>query len=973
MRNGPGRGDWGNIDWSRVDLPGLRRSRGPRRPANRITTIFTIVLVALFLIPLLFAPLVGFLTDLLWFRSVGLDAVFLRRYTAGFWAFLVFLIAFFLIALPNLYFALRPQVPRLVVDSDVRKRTGAFALTLRLMPILLVPAFFFGLAGGDEWDPLLRWLNGVPFGTTDPVFGRDIGFYFFTLPVLEFVRGWLLAAIVLIAIGVVALYIVRGVIGVATQPLAGADIGVSARNALALARPARAHLSILGGIFLALIAFGYVLDQFDLLFRDETVLTGAGYTSITARLPALEILSVVVAIAAVAMFANAFFRTIWVLAGTLGLWLVASVLLLGVYPSLIQRFVVTPDELNKERPYIARNIEATRQAYSLTAVDESDIDVANDPVETDVRTQFADTSSVRLWDYRPLLAAYQQIQGLRLYYKFNDVDVDRYVIDGKETPVMLSARELAADQLPAAAQTWVNRHLYYTHGFGTVMTPVGSIGIEGRPGFVLQDIPPVGQPKIDQPRIYYGELTTDYVMVGTTQAEFDYAQEPNDITTRFSGGGGIGISSLWDRLLFAIRFGDLNVLISSQLSDGARVLFHRQISEREQLIAPFLTYDPDPYLVIADGQQYWINDAYTTGTSYPYSERYGSGASGRTSKLDASDLNYIRNSVKVVTNAYDGSITYYVVDDKDPVIRTLRNIYPSLFKPIAEMPRSLQTHLRYPEGLFTIQSQIFATYHMTDPGNFYNRNDAWRIANENFNAGGSAQPIEPYYVTAQLPGSSSREFVLFVPMTPAGGQRDNMVAWIAGRADPSDYGKLRVLKLPQSRAIFGPLQIEARITADATIRQQTSLLTVGGGATVIYGNLIVMPVGNSFLYIEPLFVQANNGKFPELQRVIVATQDKIAMSDNFPNALNALFGSAPVVTQPGPSPTPGPSASPAPSATPGPSGSAAAATIAQLVKSASDHYANAQAALKVSDFTTYGQELKALESDLARLRALTGQ
>jgi uncharacterized protein len=965
VRNGPGRGDWGNIDWSRVDLPGLRRTRGPRRPANRLSTVITVVIIAVFLVPLVFSPIVSFLTDLLWFRSLGLSDVFLRRYTAGFWAFLMFLIAFFLIAVPNLYFALRPQVPRIVVDTEAPRRTGAFALTLRLMPILLIPSFFFGLAGGDEWDSLLRWLNGVPFGATDPVFGRDIGFYFFTLPVLEFVRGWLLAAVILIAIGVVGLYVVRGVIGVATQPLAGADIGVSARNALALARPARAHLSILGGLFLALIAFGYVLDQFDLLFRDETVLTGAGFTSITARLPALQILTVVVAIAAIVTFANAFFRTLWVLAGTLGLWLVASILLLGVYPSLIERFVVTPDQLNKEKPYIARNIDATRQAFALTAIDESSVDIGNDPAEAEVRRQLADTTSVRLWDYRPLLSAYQQLQALRQYYVFNDVDVDRYVISGNETPVMLSARELAVSQLPAAAQTWVNQHLYYTHGFGAVMTPVGSVGTEGRPGFVLQDIPPVGQPKIDEPRIYYGELSTDYAIVGTSQEEFDYAQEPHDITTRFSGGGGVGISGLWDRLLFALRFGDLNLLISTQLSDSSRILYHRQISPREQLIAPFLSYDPDPYLVIADGRQYWINDAYTTGDRYPYSERYG--ASGRTSKLDAANINYIRNSVKVVTNAYDGSITYYVVDDNDPVLRTLRNIYPSLFKPIAQMPQSLQAHLRYPEQLFNIQSQIFATYHMTDPDNFYNRNDAWKIANTAPAPGSAAVPMEPYYVTAQLPGSTNREFVLFVPMTPAGGQRDNMVAWIAGRADPSDYGKLRVLRLPQTRAIFGPLQIQARRDADATIKAQLTLLSGGSGTQIIYGNLIVLPVGDSFLYIEPLFVQATNGRFPELQRVILATQDKIAMSDSFGSALTALFGSAPVTTQPGPSPTPGPSATPAPS------GSAAAATIAQLVKSASDHYASAQAALKSGDFATYGQELKALEADLARLRALTGQ
>jgi len=966
VRDGPGRGDWGNIDWSRVDLPGLRRGGGPRRRGSRLSTLITIVILLLFLVPLLFTPIVGFLTDLLWFRSLGLEDVFLRRYTAGFWAFFVFLIVFFVFALPNLYFALRPQVTRLVVDADAKRRTGAFALTLRLAPLLLVPSFFFGLAGGDEWDALLRWLNGVPFGTADPVFGKDIGFYFFTLPVLEFVRGWLLAAVVLVAIGVVGLYVVRGVIGVATAPLAGADIVVSARNALALARPARAHLSILGGLFLALVAYGYVLDQFDLLFRDESVLTGAGYASINARLPALQILVVVVSVTAIASFANAFFRTIWVLVGAIALWIVASVLVLGIYPSLIDRFVVSPDQLNKEKPYIARNIEATRAAYALTNVEDSSVDVANDPDPAEVQKQLADTASVRLWDYRPLLSAYQQLQALRQYYAFNDVDVDRYVINGNETPVMLSARELAAGQLPATAQTWVNRHLYYTHGYGAVMTPVGSVGTEGRPGFVLQDIPPVGQPKIDEPRIYFGELSTDYVIVGTSQDEFDYAQEPHDVTTRFSGGGGIGVSGLWDRLLFALRFGDLNLLISTQLSGQSRVLFHRQISDRERLIAPFLTYDPDPYLVIADGKQYWINDAYTTGTSYPYSERYGT--SNRTSKLNASDINYIRNSVKVVTNAYDGSITYYVVDDQDPVLRTLRNIYPSLFKPIAQMPLSLQAHLRYPEQLFNIQTQIYATYHMTEPDNFYNKNDAWRIANEVLAAGSAPIPVDPYYVTAQLPGSSKREFVLFVPMTPAGGQRDNMVAWVAGRADPSDYGKLRVLRLPQSRAIFGPIQIEARREADAAIKAQLSLLQVGQGSTVIYGNLIVLPVGGSFLYLEPIFVQANNGKFPELQKVFLATQDRVVMGDSFPNALAALFGSAPVVTPPSPTPGPG-----SPGASPGPSASPAAATVAALVRSASDHYAKAQTALRNGDFATYGQEQKALEDDLAKLRALTGQ
>jgi uncharacterized membrane protein (UPF0182 family) len=970
VREGPRPGDWGNIDWSRVDLPGMRRTPGgARRPPSRLGVVISAAFLLLFLLPLIVRPIIEFSTDLLWFRSLGLETVFLRRYTAGFYAFVMFFLGFFLFALPNLYFALRPQMTRVIVDAaSTRRRRGALATTLRVMPLLLVPAFFFGIAGGDEWDTLLRWLNAVPFGRTDPVFGRDIGFYFFTLPVLQFVRGWLLAAVVLTAVGAVALYVLRGVIGVATAPIARGDLGVSARSALALARPARAHLSILGGLFLLLIAAGYVLDQSTLLFRDEGILTGAGYASINARLPALQILAVIVGLAAIACFANAFVRTLWVLGGALILWIVAAVLIGGIYPAIIETVTVKPDQLNKERPYLARNIEATRLAYGLANIEETAVDIKNEPSAADARSEFANVDAVRLWDYRPLLSAYGQLQALRQYYAFNDVDVDRYVIDGVETPVMLSARELSSAALPAAAQTWVNRHLYYTHGFGAVLTPVGAIGTEGRPRFALQDIPPVGQPKIDEPRIYFGELTKDYVIVGTSQDEFDYAQDVKDATTRFKGAGGIGVSGLWDRILFALRFGDFNLLVSSQIGPESKVLFHRTIAEREQLIAPFLAYDSDPYLVIADGKMYWINDAYTTGDRYPYSERYG--AVGASSKLGLPNLNYIRNSVKVVTSAYDGSVHYYIADNQDPVLANLRAIYPDLFEPISKMPPSLLAHLRYPEQLFTVQTQIFATYHMTDPDNFYNRNDAWRIANEIFTQGSAAQPIEPYYVTARLPGSKAPEFILFVPMTPAGGQRDNMVAWIAGRADPSDYGKLRVLKFPQGRTIFGPLQIEARIDQDATIAQQLTLLRGGGGATVIRGNLLVLPVGDSFLYVEPLYVQASQGKIPELQRVILATQERVVMAESFQKALDQLFAAP---AKPGTTPSPTPSATPTPSGA-SPSGSPAPAqTVAQLIKSASDHYDRAQAALKAGDFATYGSEIRALNDDLARLRALTGQ
>src|SRR5438874_3640143 len=453
-RGGDGGRAWGSIDWSNIDLSGF--GRGTRVPGpSRRAVLIALVLVVLLVIPLFVGPVVGFLTDLLWFRSLGLEDVYLRRYTAGFWAFLAFSGLFFALALPNLYFALRPQVPRVVVDTE-RRRRGAVGSTLRYMWLLLIPAFFFGIAGGDQWDPLLRWLNAVPFGVSDPVFGRDIGFYFFTLPVLEFVRGWLIVGVVVIAIGVVALYLTRGVIGVATGSLASADIRVAGRTALALARPARAHLSILGGLFLALIAGGYLLDQFELLFRQETVLVGAGYTSINARIPALTILTVLIGIAALACFANAFARTLWVLGGAIVLWFAATLLVGTLYPTLIQNFIVVPDQQNKERPYITRNIEATRAAYSLDAVDESGFDVGDTPTPAEARAVLSDTTTVRLWDYRPLLSAFDQLQALRQFYAFNDVDIDRYQIGGKETPVMLSARELSANAIPQ--QTWVNRH-----------------------------------------------------------------------------------------------------------------------------------------------------------------------------------------------------------------------------------------------------------------------------------------------------------------------------------------------------------------------------------------------------------------------------------------------------------------------------------------------------------------------------------
>jgi len=969
-KRGNGNPQWGDIDWSNLDLSKLGRS-GPRargtRPPSRAGIVIAAVVAAVFLLPLFFGPLIGFLTDLLWFRSVGFEEVYLRRYTAGFYAFVTFFLLFFALAVPNLYVALRAAVaPRTVVDA-AKPRTSALATTLRLLPILLVPAFFFGLAGGGMWDELLRWQNAVPFGTTDPIFGQDIGFYFFSLPVIEFVRGWLIAAVLLIAIGAIAIYALRGIASAGAVPASGE---ATLRSALAIARPARAHLSILGGIFLALVAAGYWLDRYDLLFRVDGVITGAAYTSVNARLLALSLLTGIVGIAALACIANAFARTLWVLGGAILIWVVAGIVVGGVYPGVIETFVVRPDQLNRERPYLERNIAATREAYGLANIEESLINVEDSPKREDAARDLSDVQSIRLWDYKPLLDAYQQLQALRQYYRFNDVDVDRYTIGGTERPVMLSARELDPLLLPREARTWLNLHLFYTHGFGAVLTNVGAVTSEGLPRLSLRDIPPQGEPRIEQPRIYYGELTKEYVIVGTTQDEFDYASE-RDVTTRFSGGGGVGIGGLWDRLLFAMRFGDFNLLISGQIGSESRVLFNRQIDQRVRLVAPFLRFDKDPYLVASGGKLFWIQDAYTTGSRYPYSQHYF-----------RSNINYIRNSVKIVTDAYDGSMTFYVADQQDPVVQTLRKVYPKLFaKTLADMPADLRAHLRYPEDIFRMQVEIFSTYHMTNPDEFYNRGDAWKIANEISAQGGPKQPIEPYYVTTRLPGSSQREFLLFVPMTPAGNDRDNMVAWIAGRTDAEQNAKLRLLRFPKDRLIYGPLQIEARIEQDAVIRQQITLLS-GAGANLTRGNLIVMPVGNSFLYIEPLFVQSTQGRIPELKRVILATQDRVVMEDTFEKALARFFETAPNIPPvsggtPPPAATPGPGASPG--ATPGagatlPGASATPpADVAGLVRLASDQYARAQEALRAGDLERYAREIKTLEDTLARLRAATGQ
>jgi uncharacterized membrane protein (UPF0182 family) len=595
---------------------------------------------------------------------------------------------------------------------------------------------------------------------------------------------------------------------------------------------------------------------------------------------------------------------------------------------------VRPNELTAETPYIARAIAATRAGFGIDRVREREFPAT--PLDPGaVARQQATIDNVRLWDYRPMLRTLGQIQTLRPYYTFADVDVDRYTIAGRQRQVMLAARELSVARLPEAARTWVNEHLVYTHGYGLVMTPVNRFTGEGMPEFFIKDIPPVTSVplRLDRPEIYFGELTTGYVVVNTAVPELDYPRGDDNVYAHYQGRGGIRLSAL-ARLAMAYRFGDVRLALSRDIGPQSRLLFRRQIVARARQIAPFLRYDRDPYLVLADGRLVWILDAYTATDRYPYATRYG-------------DVNYIRNSVKVVIDAYEGHVTFYLMAPEDPLARTFARVFPTLFRPVAEMPPAIAAHLRYPVDLFELQAQVFATFHMRDPQVFYNREDAWQIPSEVF--GNETVRVEPYYVTMRLAEASAPEFVLILPFAPAG--RDNMIAWMAARNDPPHYGELIVYRFPKARIVFGPMQIEARINQDATIAQQLTLWNQQG-SQVIRGNLLVIPIEDGLLYVEPLFLQAERSQLPELKRVIVASGAAVVMAPTLEAALAGLLG--------GPRPP-----AHAPPAVP------PASDLRALTEQALAIYRAAQERLRAGDLAGYSQEMARLGPVLERLDALT--
>lgn len=910
------------------------RPQQPRR-SNRNLWIFGI----LFLLLISINWIVGVYTDWLWFRELTYQNVWLTRWSYQFFSFVAFFIIAFLILGGNWQLARRRAIkatpefyPRFLQIRGVKWILTAVALFL---------SFGFASSIAVRWDEFLLFINRVPFGTNDPIFGRDISFYLFELPVYEALQQWVVSLLLLTLIGVLAIYAINNVVEIQRGQWRPHQSPIL-----------RQHVALLAAIILLLWASGNLFQVFNLNYSGRGVVFGASYTDIHASLYALYAQLAFMVLAALVMLFNVFRLSVRPLLIAGGLWLATAVLVGGVYPAILQRYEVEPNELVRETPYIQYNIDFTRMGFNLDKIEVrnfGEIDTLN---QNDLTTNSDILNNIRLWDYRPLRDTYTQLQTLKEYYVFGEVDIDRYNINGVTRQVMLATRELDKTKLPSL--TWVNTKLEFTHGYGIVMNPVDRFTADGQPEFFIKNLPPessVGLP-VTQPEIYYGELDNDEVFVGSDRDEFSYPSGNENVYTSYAGTGGVPLDNFLKRLAFAVRLGDTNVLLSDEINTQTRVQLHRRVQDRIKQITPFLELDSDPYIVLTDeGNLIWLQDAFTYSYRFPYA-----------TPDQASNINYIRNSVKITIDAYNGTVNYYIVDDQDPIIQSYSNAFPGLFQPLSEMPENLQSHLRYPEDLFNIQIQQYLRYHMTDVRVFFNQEDVWQIPQELFE--GTQQLMEPYYVIMPLPGETESEYLLIQPFNPTG--KDNMIAWMAVRNDPENYGELVVYQLPKQSLVFGPLQVESRIDQEPSISQQFSLWDQGG-SNVIRGNLLVIPLNNSFLYVEPIYLRADTSALPELKRVIVATDTRIAMDTSLAGALAQLLLETPgeiVVEENGET---------AVTIDTTPIEIAPLdATVEELINSANAHFEAAQAAQRSGDWATYGSELDALESDLARLLELSG-
>lgn len=902
-------------------------------PTRRIALVALAVVVLL----LLLGPgALGFAAEWLWFREIGFEVVYRTELVTRAALFLgVGAVSFAWLYL-NLRVAQRGVVPHPAVfriGQGTQQLNVAETVRRLRVPLSLLLAVLVATAAVGGWMVLLRWIHRVPFGVGDPVFGRDVGFYVFTLPLISAVLGILFSLTILALLLTGALYWLRR------------DLIVASGH-VRVERSAGIHLGSLLALAFVLTALElWLVDVPGLLYSTTGPLVGASYTDLYAKLPALRIMAGVALLAAVLVVVGAVRRELlrYTLIAVAG-YAVLSLLARGVYPAAVQRFVVDPTELSREAPQLRHHIAATRRAWGIDDVEVRDLAGGAGLTLADIRGNASTIRNVRLWDREPLLQTFGQLQEIRTYYDFVSVDDDRYWIDGEYRQVLLSPRELNPASLPT--RTFINEHLTFTHGMGVALGPVNRRTEEGLPVLFIKDLPPESDVslQVTRPQIYYGELTDHPVFVHTRQPEFDYPAGEENIFTAYAGEGGVPAGSWPRRALFAWYFGTSKILLSGDLTAETRVLYHRNVRERARRALPFLTFDADPYMVIGEeGELQWILDAYTSSKRYPYAERLPDGTS------------YMRNSVKVVVDAYHGTVRAYVVDPQDPLVRTYARVFPGIFRPFADMPADLRAHIRYPEDLYRIQTALHTIYHMDQPDEFYHREDQWQIpvvAEE-----GARNPFMRRIIM-RLPEEEDAEFIFMTPFTPR--QKDNLAAWMVARSDGEHYGKLRVYRFPKQSLIFGPRQVMGRINQDTEISRQISLWDQRG-SEVIRGELLVIPIEESLLYVQPLYLRAQGGQIPELKRVIVAYQSQVVMEETLDEALAALFGTAERIPPPAEEPVgvprvPGAEAAPA-----------LPARAAGLLQRAREHYDRAIAAQRTGDWSAYGAEIERLGEVLRAL------
>ncbi len=948
-------------------------------------------------------------TDAIWYASVGYDAVFWTRLGAQVGLFVAGLVLALVVLLGNLWLAGRLAPPaegsgaggtvrgwldrlnEAVLESEQRSgrareslgrrpdgARGPVNVTPYELPnatpigrvVIAIVAVFVALtvagALASNWATVLLWINRVPFDpagagiVTDPVFGRDISFFMFDLGFLRFVQ-----------VTVIGLLI-------ASLIVAGARYLVAALDGSAIfSTPVRVHLGVLAGLFLMAIAVGYQLDKFELVYSSRMPGTaiGVSYTDENAQFLAYDVLTGLSAIAAAFLVGGAFSRVLWPLGLTVAVWFIASIGIGRIYPEVVQRVTVIPNARVLESPNISNNIAMTRLAFDLGGWELRNYRGEAPLSEAAISEHQATFLNARLWDYRPLGDTLDQLQTVRQYYDFTDVDTDRYKLGEDTRQVMLSVRELDLSKNPLATG-WVNQRVTFTHGIGVAMVPVNEVATQGQPRLVIRDLPPVssqGAPVITEPRVYFGELESSYVVVGAQQDEFDYPVGDSDQTTRWTGTTGIRLDTTLSRLLYALRFRDFDLLISPQITNNSQLLFHRSLADRLPRIAPFLLYDKDPYVVIRDdGRLVYVQDAYTATNRFPHGQGFNPGELNTPgvapTGLGERSFNYLRNSVKIVVDAYDGTMTFYANDPDDALIRAWQGVFPTLFQPMSDFPTDLRPHLRVPEELFNVQTRVFGRYHVQNADTFYDQADLWTVPLGQTTE--SSLPSEAYYVIMSLPEEVDPEFLLLQPMIPR--DRPNMIAWVAARNDGENYGQTLVYRFPTETSVFGPAQIEASIDADPEISAQFTLWSQAG-SNVIRGNLIVVPVGESLIYLQPVYLQATSSRFPAFQKIIVASPTTVVWGDTLRQALDQLLrdqgggpGPTPTPPPPGPTPTPGPTQTPGPGASP-PSGD-----VAALVEYANLHFELAQQALRDGDFARYGEEIELVQEALAQLEGLVG-